>query len=261
MKKLLLFLALVLSVFFYSCSDDNDDNNDNNGTPSEVKKRISKITVTEDDETIIKEFKYDQSGNLAEFKQTSLENNTTNYIETRYFTYEDGKLIKSSMKSTSDDDEASEYRYHLDSVFVTEIYSSYLDTLIIKNGLMTKETDENEYVLYEYDSNANLKQWSMPDSNPERSTIAKYTYDSKVSIFSNQGNFPIWYWLYTGYDEHYYTGANNILSTVVDNESSTEPYTTTYSYQYDKDGYPTICDYVDAERGTEKIVYEYETIK
>jgi len=272
MKKLLLLLLLITPMYFASCSDDdenntpkteNGDDDDNVDEPTEVKKRITKITITEESEIITKEFKYDQSGNLSTYIQTDTDKNGDSFSETYNFIYEGDKLVKSNIIYGENDpeNEFSEYKYHLDTVFATETVTLYVDTLIIKDGLLIKDADKYEINTFEYDSNKNLKKENWQTRNSSYITTGIYTYDDKLSIFSNQGNFPIWYWLYTGYGEHSYTGRNNIATREGTDGYSDDVYKSTFSYEYDNDGYPTICNATDTEIGTSKMIFEYEIIK
>jgi hypothetical protein len=194
------------------------------------KKRLS--TVKNGDVVIT--YTYADDGNLYTINTMSSPTNSS----IAEFTYADGKLKQYTLKSFKGNQVQSEtpYVYVYEGDKVTEIHW------------------EIYYVKYTYDSNGNIvKVFNYGD--PQFSLI--YTYDNKKSMFANA---PAKYPTVGDLGGRSFSNNNMVTSTT---EGLNQNVLSTFTYNYDDEGYPTgaVMTASIANAITSKYTYEYSTLQ
>jgi len=187
-------------------------------------------------------FTYDKNGNLSYIKELYVDDNNSLQNEL-FFEYKNKTTI--IVKEISYKGESSD-TYH------------YTLTLDAKGRLIKKVENESNYSnSYEYDAAGNIikSQMYLIDKPDGDLYTYEYKYDDKKSYFSNMG-LPVWYWVFDANEDFdSYAGPNNMTQIIEKGKVDTS-----YKYDYDKDGYPTVI--YDALNKNKKIgEFTYEIIK
>ena len=243
--------AVLMCVNFASCSSSDDDpaEEKNEGgvvtTGKKITKIVGKSESTTDSETYT--FSYDSKGRLISAIETE-EEDGYKYTDTYQLTWGDDaiKIIETSTRGSS-----TGYDYSS-----TETY-----TLTLKNGLVQYEDyeDDGDRGTYTYNSSNRLIKFSDGD---EWTNTAIWDGDKLVSISDYDDNATLTYG--TSCKKGYFpfiaamigAGECNVLfmahpeiagmrttqlptsvTWTYDNYSGTESETSTFAYEFDKDGY------------------------
>ncbi len=138
------------------------------------------------------------------------------------------------------------------------------------NGQITKVTavteDGKVDFLFEYDSKNNLKKLIVSADGQKETLIENLTFDDKLNVFVNAGlgkvNIPdIIIGAFFGENLTYYINNNNILTDKSIGIFATESVSTTYKYEYTKEGFVSKMTYVktigkDKETGSNTYSYD-----
>lgn len=186
-----------------------------------------------DGDTYEYKFVYDKNGQLLSVHETDYK--TKQKVSDKVFEYKNAQTIL--VHETYYDDEDS---------------NGIITLTLNAAGLLTRKADSSSsgYESYEYDDSKNIAKYKESDEYSYT-----YTYDDKLSCFSNQG-LPLWYWVYDA-NENFdlYAGKNNVISSTYNGTPDDS-----YKYDYDSDGYPVTV--YDKNNGNKKIgEFIYETIK
>ncbi len=190
---------------------------------------------------VITSYDYDASSRVT--KQTIIDGAAT---ETYSYTYDSkGNIsnIKYLAKNTPFNILISEY-----------IVSSNANGQITKVTAVTE--DGNVDFLFEYDSKNNIKKLIVSADGQKETLIENLTFDDKSNAFANAslGNVEIPYIIigaFFGQNLTYYMNKNNILTDKFIGIFATEHTTTTYKYEYTKEGFPSKMTYTKLE-GSDK---------
>jgi len=186
--------------------------------------RISKITHTDGNAVEIFSYEYDSKGNITKAKYTS-----TDAL--------------------------------LDLPFQEFIYTTNSKGQVEKVTAVT--SDEKIEFNLEYDAKSNLKKIIL-NADKKETILENVSFDDKSNIYANTGlskvNIPIIIiGSVFGENLSYFLNTNNILSDKTLSVFSTN--TTTYKYEYTKDGFPSKMSYIrkvdtDTEKGEEAYSYD-----
>ncbi|MDR0251515.1 MAG: hypothetical protein LBI35_09480 [Burkholderiales bacterium] len=268
-----LFVCLLLSLFLTACGGGGDSGNggggDGGGSVSEKKLLVREVTVGSGERT----FQYDNqnrlvqqnSGTKIEYQdddtRPSLIPSEQGYIQYQYGEDDllNGVLTKyyqtqrvDQDKNPIDPSDSSFSRYYLDS-----------NNREIASGVY--DASSGSFILYSfpsftYDDHGNLLKIIMRrltgNHGPSVITVTEYTYDDEKSPMSGMAT-PPWWFTRVGSDtgivyDHALTSSNNPLSRISTSDNGSV-YSETYSYTYDKDGYPTEVDVTATSRDNQGV--------
>lgn len=254
MKKLNLFIGILIGLTILSCSSD-DNNGTDDQTPEEMTKLLKKMTFsgngnysltlfynTDDKldriesagtgDDFIKQFYYD-NGVLDRAEFQDLNGVSDGSIE--QYVYDNGLLIeRQDFYNTTT----------LDERFLYSFNNSNIDNIqYIGNG----QTTYSEEYIFEYDSNNNVLSRKHDYLNTAISDQElTFTYDNKKSPFLNlEPNIVL--------IDDFFSFVNNPTSQILTDLSNNSVISEkNYTYTYDNDDYA-----ISRTDGTETITYEY----
>jgi YD repeat-containing protein len=226
-------LAITGTLFISSCGKDDDD--DSKGNAKQVSALVSSDSDGDKDSIV---FTYNASGVLTKAEDYDIAT-TKELIYSMDFEYKDNKMVSitsyewdGTTKSWDDKDSISydsnnrpEKLYDFYYSSGKPVLSSYVTTITYNsNDLPVKYTyDSDEYQTCEYDGNSNVIK-ALDYYNDVLYYSNTFTYDTKKNPF--KGN-------YCFMGEFSFYNTNNCTADV---EAG---FSTTYTYEYDSDGYPT----------------------
>ncbi|MFH4964258.1 hypothetical protein V8G69_04580 [Gaetbulibacter sp. M235] len=264
MRKTNLILTLILlNAILFSCSsNESSDNPEPEPTTNKLVKteKISetrKVDYTYNSNNLISSFNgtynsfgyisgftYDSENKLTEWDYQ--ETGSSSYSDTYTYTYNSNGLL-SSYSANSEDVTIT---YNGNNITLSGTIegntSAQAELELDNNGLIIKVTESNQYTNFGYDSNGNLVSAQSYDNTDNLLSEFTIQYDNKINPFYGQLEsiyierfiefFSEFDGIYIGGFEGYSFPylKNNITSI---NEVSGR--TTTFSYTYDSENYPT----------------------
>jgi PBP1b-binding outer membrane lipoprotein LpoB len=267
MKKTKLFLTLILlNIILFSCSsDDNPVTQEPEPEPEETIKLVktekisdtrkvdyiydgndllSSLTGVYNSFVYVSDFTYDSTNKITE--RNYQESGSSTYSDNYAYSYDaNGKL-----SSYTANNESVNLEYNNNIVTVTGTIEgnagSSADLELNPNGLVIKLTESNQYTNFEYDSNGNMTTAKSYDNSDNLLLEYTLTYDNKVNPFYGQlesiyiERFIEFFWEFegiyiSGFEGYSFPFLKNNITSI----SKTGAETTTYTYTYDSDDYPT----------------------
>lgn len=268
-------LLIICSLFMSSCDTDetndmevdsmeitDDDNTDtDNGTDDEddagsgddeTAKLPTRITV---DGTNVLNFFYNDDDSLDKIVRSG----DTDFPGTQQFYYENQILVRTEYFDTNGNSENSGINYTAENGRIIQA-QDYFDTDVIDETYLFSYENDNvvgiDYIGFnnaeitleidiEFDANENamLRTFDFTDHQDQDFT-EDYTYDNRNSPFKNMiTRIPLIL--------DFFSFNNNITQKVETNLATGNTITTTYSYTYDDEGFPTSQQFGNT-------LYEYE---
>jgi len=241
MKKIIIPFALVTSVLFISCKDD-DNVIEKTKLPQNITSTYSKINFT-----------YSSTGQLVKVTD---ENSDTEYTET-IFTYDNSgkvvKLVTIYNDSSGTQTESYTISYPVENqAKVTDEDNDYVLVNFNDKGQVLNFNNFDEVTTFTYDERGNIVKIVDEDS-----TITA-SYNTDKGILSGITS-PKWVLLLSDFDLFYF-GANNPVSVNSVSQNNGNTYTSSEAYSYPAEhvinGYPTRMSVNYTENGsTENEVY------
>ncbi|MGJ8591824.1 MAG: hypothetical protein ACSHXF_04715 [Aquaticitalea sp.] len=276
MKKTTLFLALILlNILILSCSsDDNSETQEPEPTENKLVKTekisetrkvdysynnnlLSSLTGVYNSFGYVSDFTYNSENKLIEWDYQ--ETGSSSYSDNYTYTYNsNGQLSSYSANS-----ENVTLGYNGNTVTLTGTIegnaNSQGELELDNNGLIIKLTEMNQYTIFGYDSDSNLISAKSYDNSNNLQSEFTIQYDNKINPFYGQfksiyiERFIEFFWEFDGiyiggFEGYSFPYQRNNITSV--NEVGGE--TTTASYLYDNDNYPTD---VNGESFTFNIIY------
>ena len=250
-------LAVVMSVNFTSCSDDDEPVKNDDGVITNQKQLVKLKMTDEDGESVITEYSYDSKGKLLSANRIE-----SNYSREYNITWGANKVIEST-----DEDAIT---YTLENGLITHTSDSDggdLDntnfTYNTNNQLVKLQYDEEDYLSYTWQGEKLTKMaWSFSSED-----IHELSYSGKTC----KGYLPIMVWsvddlrpLLEAHPELAGMRCNQLPDKIYSKEENYET-TEQYSYTFDKDGYVESCTEVSTykrlnnnETRTETTIYTFK---
>ncbi len=286
MKKLLLLLTLstVLLFTLNSCEEENlisgastntgnTTNNPTTGTntgSTTTKCYIKEVIEIEDGDTYKNKLVYntknllttsDQDGALSTYEYDA--NNRVTKL-----TQVDGQGVETYIYSYDSKGNMTNIKYSAKNTPITLFITEYKLTTN-SSGQISQITavseDGNIDFTIEYDKN-NIKRLIASADGQKATLIENVTFDAKTNVFANAGlvkaNIPfIIIGAIFGENLTKFVNTNNVLTDKLIGIFSTEPVTTTYKYEYNKDNLPSKMTYLqidgkDKYEGSATFTYE-----
>lgn len=259
MKKTTLFLALILfNILIFSCSSD-DSTEPQEPEPTENKlvktEKISdtrKVDYTYDSNDLLTsltgvynsfgyvfDFSYDSTNKLTEWSYQ--ENGSGTFSSDTFFTYD------SSGKLTSYD--AVNLTYNGNIITATgTIEGNQNATILLEtnaDGLIIKLTENDNYTVFEYDSDRNLIVAENYNNSNVLMSAYNVSYDQKLNPFYGQMEsiyverfieffYPFDGFYFSGFEGYSFPFLKNNVTSISENTIEF----TTYNYTYDTENYP-----------------------
>ena len=249
-------LAVVMSVNFTSCSDDDEPVKNDDGVITNQKQLVKLKMTDEDGESVITEYSYDSKGKLLSANRIE-----SNYSREYNITWGANKVIEST-----DEDAIT---YTLENGLITHTSDSDggdLDntdfTYNANNQLVKLQYDEEDYLSYTWQGEKLTKMaWSFSDED-----IHELSYSGKTC----KGYLPIMVWsvddlrpLLEAHPELAGMRCNQLPDKIYSKDEIDET-TEQYTYTFDKDGYVESCTEVSTykrldnnETRTETTIYTF----
>ena len=249
-------LAVVMSVNFTSCSDDDEPVKNDDGVITNQKQLVKLKMTDEDGESVITEYSYDSKGKLLSANRIE-----SNYSREYNITWGANKVIEST-----DEDAIT---YTLENGLITHTSDSDggdLDntdfTYNANNQLIKLQYDEEDYLSYTWQGEKLTKMaWSFSDED-----IHELSYSGKTC----KGYLPIMVWsvddlrpLLEAHPELAGMRCNQLPDKIYSKDEIDET-TEQYTYTFDKDGYVESCTEVSTykrldnnETRTETTIYTF----
>ena len=249
-------LAVVMSVNFTSCSDDDEPVKNDDGVITNQKQLVKLKMTDEDGESVITEYSYDSKGKLLSANRIE-----SNYSREYNITWGANKVIEST-----DEDAIT---YTLENGLITHTSDSDggdLDdtdfTYNANNQIVKLQYDEEDYLSYTWQGEKLTKMaWSFSDED-----IHELSYSGKTC----KGYLPIMVWsvddlrpLLEAHPELAGMRCNQLPDKIYSKEENYET-TEQYTYTFDKDGYVESCTEVSTykrldnnETRTETTIYTF----
>ena len=249
-------LAVVMSVNFTSCSDDDEPVKNDDGVITNQKQLVKLKMTDEDGESVITEYSYDSKGKLLSANRIE-----SNYSREYNITWGANKVIEST-----DEDAIT---YTLENGLITHTSDSNggdLDntdfTYNANNQLVKLQYNEEEYLSYTWQGEKLTKMaWNYDDED-----TSELSYSGK----SCKGYLPIMVWsvddlrpLLEAHPELVGMRCNQLPDRIYSKGEYSES-TDQYTYTFDKDGYVESCtdEYTykrlgTNETSTETIIYTF----
>ncbi|MBO1694296.1 DUF4595 domain-containing protein [Bacteroides uniformis] len=253
-------LAVVMSMNFTSCSDDDEPSKNDDGVITN-QKQLVELRMTYEDEVSITEYSYDSNGKLVSATNTEQYDGNT-HTSTYTVTWGANKIIESR--------NGEAITYTLENGLITHTSDSDggdLDntdfTYNANNQLVKLQYDEEDYLSYTWQGEKLTKMaWSFSDED---------TYELSYSGKTCKGYLPIMVWsvddlrpLLEAHPELAGMRCNQLPDKIYSKEENYET-TEQYSYTFDKDGYVESCTEVSTykrlnnnETRTETTIYTFK---
>ena len=272
MKKLLLLLTLSTASLFTlnSCEEENlitgastntgsTTNNPTTGTntgSTTTKCYVKEVIEIEDGETYKNKLAYntknllttsDQDGALSTYEYDA--NNRVTKL-----TQVDGQGVETYIYSYDSKGNMTNIKYSAKNTPITLFITEYKLTTNA-SGQISQITavseDGNIDFTIEYDKN-NIKRLIASADGQKATLIENLTFDAKTNVFANAGlvkaNIPfIIIGAIFGENLTKFVNTNNVLTDKLIGIFSTEPVTTTYKYEYNKDNLPSKMTYLQID--------------
>lgn len=280
MKKTTLFLALILlNILISSCSsDDSTESQEPEPTENKLVKteKISdtrKVDYTYDSNDLlssltgvynsfgyVSDFTYDSSDKLTEWNYQ--ENGSSSYSDDYVYNYD----TNGNLTSYTANNENVNLEYNGNIITASGTIegnsNSEADLELNANGMVIKLTEVNQYTNFEYNSNGNMITAKSYDNSDN--LLLEYTlnYDDKINPFYGQlesiyiERFIEFFWEFegifiSGFEGYSFPFLKNNITSI----SKTGGETTTYTYVYDSENYPTD---VNGETSGDTIMFDIE---
>lgn len=249
-------LAVVMSVNFTSCSDDDEPVKNDDGVITNQKQLVKLKMTDEDGESVITEYSYDSKGKLLSANRIE-----SNYSREYNITWGANKIIESR--------NGEAITYTLENGLITHTSDSDggdLDntdfTYNANNQLIKLQYDEEDYLSYTWQGEKLTKMaWSFSDED-----IHELSYSGKTC----KGYLPIMVWnvddlrpLLEAHPELVGMRCNQLPDKIYSKDEYNEE-TELYTYTFDKDGYVESCTEVSTykrldnnETRTETTIYTF----
>lgn len=274
MKRILLLLTI--SVFslttFISCEDENLINgasgntvtNPSTGTNTGTntsKCYLREVIEVEDGERYSTKLIYNTKNILEKTDNdgaiTSYEYDGSGQVSKQIIT--DGAAIETYSYSYDSKGNITNIKYTAKDTPFNLFITEYQITTNSSGQITLVEAvteDGNVDFLFEYDAKSNVKKIIVSADGRKETLIENLSFDDKLSAFSNVGLKKIEVPLiiigaFFGENLTYFMNANNVLSDKTLGFFSTEIATTTYKYEYTKDGFPSKMTYLQID-GTDR---------
>ena len=280
MKKTKLILTLILlNVILFSCSSDDSANNpEPEPTTSKLVKTekisetrkvdytynsndlISSLNGTYNSFGYISDFIYDSENRVTQWYYQ--ETGSSSYSDTYAYTYNSNGLLSSY--SANSEDVTITYNGNIITLTgqIEGNANSQAEIELDNNGLIIKFTESNQYTNFGYDSNGNLVSAQSYDNTDNLLSEFTIQYDDKINPFYGQlesiyiERFIEFFWEFDGiyiggFEGYSFPFLKNNITSI--NEVSGG--TTTFSYTYDSENYPTN---VSGDFSGDTIIYDIE---
>lgn len=257
-------LAVVMSVNFTSCSDDDEPVKNDDGVITNQKQLVKLKMTDEDGESVITEYSYDSKGKLLSANRIE-----SNYSREYNITWGANKVIEST-----DEDAIT---YTLENGLITHTSDSDggdLDdtdfTYNANSQLVKFQSNIDDYLFYDNISytwqSEKLTKITSLDQNDKDKDVYEFSYSGKTC----KGYLPIMVWnvddlrpLLEAHPELVGMRCNQLPDKIYSKDEYNEE-TELYTYTFDKDGYVESCTEVSTykrldnnETRTETTIYTF----
>lgn len=256
MKKTTLLTAMLTSLLLLSCNDDDDDLEltKKDGQPSMFEQSSTKIYFSYQNNQITQRktkngstahYTY-ENGSLAKISFTPPPNVADGHGSSSFIQESENKIRVESWGEPSFDIHVQEIEVDNanNQVKITEIGS-------FKQGPdgLTKVYEGTRYTQITLDPFTKniVKREVFSNETSELLATYSYEYDNNPGTMSSI-DWPLWLRIYLcedysysyySYQRQYFNYKNNLIKEIADNKEENTEYTVNYTYDYNKNGYPT----------------------
>lgn len=212
-KALLAIFTLTMAFNFAACSDDNGDEFD---PINPAVKKLPKVIIEKsfngtstDIEKCIFDYNSDNQVvrvvNHYEYKDSEDPQYNSSYSDVYTISYSESGEITKIVKNNEESSQSTTYTFAYNATegtvqITTNGYTEYARTIKIdKNGYLasSKELDENDYTLYEYDKYNNLTKEMSYYKHSDKTGTEEDTYTSNLAYSTTyspliNSNLPAW---------------------------------------------------------------------
>ena len=260
-------LAVVMSMNFTSCSDDDEPSKNDDGVITN-QKQLVELRMTYEDEVSITEYSYDSNGKLVSATNTEQYDGST-HTSTYTVTWGANKIIESR--------NGEAITYTLENGLITHTSDSDggdLDdtdfTYNANSQLVKFQSNIDDYLFYDNISytwqGEKLTKITSLDQNDKDKDVYEFSYSGKTC----KGYLPIMVWnvddlrpLLEAHPELVGMRCNQLPDKIYSKDEYNEE-TELYTYTFDKDGYVESCTEVSTykrldnnETRTETTIYTF----
>ncbi|WP_435353518.1 hypothetical protein [Emticicia sp. SJ17W-69] len=268
-KKLLLKVMTLLSlIFLLSCEEDDLINGGSRSssnpitpttgtTPNSTKCYIKDVLEVIDGDKYKSSFTFNTKNLLEKIDNdgaiTTYTYDAANHItgisiidgsakETFTYTYD----AKGNISNVKYDSKDAPYDILLKEYIFTTNASGQVSKV---TAISSISKDANVEYLFEYDTKGNLKKLNLNTGGTIETIIENLTFDDKPNVYANAGLNKVYIPLiiigaFFGENLSHFINTNNILTDKSISFFSAESATTTYKYEYTKEGQPSKKTYV-----------------